>query len=62
MLGLVTIEIDKFCMNFKIGEIHYLYKMLSSNNLSTSRTAERHSMLAVKNEDLEFGALNTDWN
>ena len=41
------------------GEIHYnFYKSLANNNnLSTSRTAERQSMLAVKNHLGEKGNM-----
>ena len=51
MRGLAALEVDKFFANMFCqvnGEILYFWKKPKSNNLSISRTAERHSMLAVK--------------
>ena len=51
ILGFAVLEVDKLFANTicENGEIrHIFYKNLATNNnLLTSRTAERHSMLAV---------------
>ena len=63
MRGLAALEVDKFFANMFCqvnGEILYFWEKPKSNNLSISRTAERHSMLAVKK--WTFGIVCYDKN
>ena len=56
ILGLAVIEVDMFLKMVKF--VKFMKKLGNNYNLSTSRTAERHSILADKNST--FSAIITN--